>query len=325
MRIWRSVLWSVCLSACGGGSSGSGTTQPPPPPPAPPAPSANITLTLISNNTDQGDAGQLYVHIGDAPLTRATMAGNLNENAPALRYAPGVARATVTLQVPRGKTVTIFAIEFNTNGSRPVVLPTPILTRAPDNFYEFNSWEGDFAATPEPGVAVLTADRDRTVTANFRRQAGIGIRVLGCAHRRYQLTGPGLLTFGPTVADPPPDLTTRNAFTSGVSAGPLQTEHDDHYFFAKQGSTLTVRAHPDILEDRSPARLRSGFMRWEGYGASCGTNINCQLRIPPPDSAALFPPIRMVNGFSLTRLATTNVFGCNCVPGVTDPPCQQLP
>ncbi len=324
MRIRRRVLLISCLAACGGGSSG-GSTQPPTTPPPTPTPPANVTLTLISNNSDQADAGQLYAYVGDAPLTRAAMAGNLNENAPALRYAPGVARATVTLQVPRGKTVTIFAIEFNTNGFTPVIAPTPILTRAPDNFYEFSSWEGDFSATPEPGVALLTADRDRTVTANFRRQAGIGIRVLGCANRKYQLTGPGLLGFGATVPDAPPDLTTRNAFTSGVIASTLQTEHDDSYLYAKQGTTITVRAHPDFKEDRSPAVLRSGFMRWDGYAASCGTNLNCQVQIPPIDSAALQPPLRMENGFSVTTLPSGNVFGCNCVPGRTDPPCQQLP
>lgn len=324
MRTSHTLLLISVLAACGGGSSG-GSTQPPPTPPPPPPPSANVTLTLISNNSDQGDAGQLYAYVGDAAITRATMAGNLNENAPALRYAPGVARATVTLQVPRGKTVTLFAIEFNTNGFTPVIPPTPILTRAPDNFYEFSSWEGDFAATPEAGVAVLTADRDRTVTANFRRQAGMGIRVLGCATRRYQLTGPGLLGFGATVPDPSPDLTTRNAFSSGAIGATLQTEHDDSYVYAKKGTTITLRAHPDVKEDRSPAVLRSGFMRWSGYAAPCGTNLNCQVQIPPIDSVVNLQPLRMENGFSVTTLPSGNVFGCNCVPGRTDPPCQQLP
>lgn len=310
--------------ACGGGSSsGGGTTNPNPPPPPPPA---NVTLTLVSDNPDLADAGQLYAFIGDAAISRATMAANLNENAPALRYAPGVPRATVTLQVPRGKTVTVIAVEFNTNGFQPVVLPNAILTRAPDNYIEFGAWIGDFAATPEPGVAVLTADGNKTVTAVWRRQAGMGFRQLGCANRKLQLNGPGLLTFGPTVADTAPDLTSRSGFTLGSSSGTLQNEHDITFLFAKQGTTITLRAHPDFREDRSPSVLRSGFIRWDGYAATCGTNLNCQVRIPRADSASLVPPLRMTAGFSrTTNSAGTSVFGCNCTPGVSNPPCQMLP
>ncbi|MBL8960596.1 MAG: hypothetical protein JNJ98_12145 [Gemmatimonadetes bacterium] len=326
MQTWRRGLVGIgvwALGACGGGASGGGTTPPPPPPPPPP--SANVTLTLISDNQDQGDAGQLYAFIGDAPITRASMRANLNENAPALRYAPGVARATVTLQVPRGKTVTVIAIESNTNGFTPVVSPTPVRTRAPDDYYEFRSWIGDFASAPEPGVAVLTADRDKTLTATWSRQAGMAFRQLGCTNKKIQLNGPGLLTFGATVPDSAPDLTSRNAFTSGARAGPLQTEHDDTYLYAKQGTTITLRGHPDILEDRAPQRLRSGFMRWDGWAARCGANLVCQVPIPRADSAALVPPIRMISGFSVTTLPSGNVFGCNCIPGQTNPPCQQLP
>ena len=319
----RGAIGIVALLGCGSGSSGGANQPTTPTPPTPP--SANVTLTLISQAGDAtAEAGQLYAYIGDSPITRASMPQFLNENAPALRITPGSSRNTVTLQVPRGKVVTLFAIEFNTNGATPVVLPQAIATQAPNNFVEFQSWVGDFAATPEPGVAVLTADRDKTVTANFVRQRGVAFRQLGCAHKKIQLNGPGLLTFGRTVADTAPDLTSRNAFTSGTSAGTLQTEHDITFLYAKQGTTITLRSLSDLKEDRSPAVLRSGFMRWDGRAAACGTNVLCQIPIPPPESTAV-APIRMINGFSLTTLPSGNVFGCNCVPGSTNPPCQQLP
>ncbi len=320
------VLWGAAgLSSCGGDSAGGTTNPTPTPTPNPnPSPSANVTLTLTSENLDLADAGQLYVYVGDAPLTRAGMAANLNENAPALRYEPGVARKTVTLQVPRGKTVTVFAIEFNTNGLTPVLAPTPILTRAPNNYFEFKAWLGDFAASPEPGVAVLTADRDRSITATWTRQAGVGFRQLGCSNKKLQFQGPGLLTFGPTRPDSAADLTSTNAFTTG-GVPLLQTEADQSFLYAKQGTTLILRGHPNVREDRSPSQLKSGFIRWDGQASRCGTNITCQILIPRADSASLLPPIRMINGYSVTTMNGNPIYGCNCNPNNPNPPCQQLP
>ncbi len=306
------VLAVLALACGGGGSSSSGSTSPPPPPPPPPSP--NISLTLVARSLDPNyDAGQLYAYIGDAALTRANMPGNLNENAPAVRYTPGLSTNTATIQVPRGKTVTIFAVEFNTNGWRSERPPTPILTRPPREFVEFISWSGN-PAQPEPGVAVFQATSDATITANFDRVESLSYRRQGCSEHKFEITGPGLLTFGRTVPDNAPDLSSTNGFSTPTF---LRPESDFTLFWAKQGSTITLRAWPR-REDRAAGI--SGFMNWGGSAAQCGTSFNCQ--VPIPSRANTPGPMVLVSGYAITNGITE---GCNCSKLPGSPPCTQLP
>jgi hypothetical protein len=297
--------------ACGGGSSSGGGNVTPPPPPPPTT--QTVTITVVSRSVDpNADAGQLYAYVGDASITRAGMTANLNENAPTVRLVPGSSRNTATLTVARGKVVTVFAVEFATNGFRGEQPPTPILTAAPREMIEFVGWEGN-PATPEPGVAVIQADADKTLTANFDRVMGLPLRLLGCVDLKVQTTNTaGLLSFGRIIADTAPDLTGTNGF-GGVLGGRLQPEYDYAYIWGKQGSVVTLRTR--VREDRP--QLKSGFIRWDGSAAPCGTNLTCQLPIPVRGNAP--GPMRMTNGYSLTG---GTVYGCGCTPNT---PCQMLP
>jgi hypothetical protein len=239
------------------------------------------------------------------------MPTRLDENAPVLRYQPGVSTRSVTLSVPRGKTVTVFAVEFNTNGFSAYQPPMAVPTRAPAPWVEFVSWTGA-VATPDQGVAVIVADADKTITANFDRVESLLLRRGGCSVLKAQITGPGLLGFGTTVPDPPPDLTSLNAFTA---AGFLQPERDYILIWGKQGSTVTVRSWPE-REDR--ARGFSGFIRWDGSAAPCGTNFNCQVPIPARGNSVA--PMRFISGY----VNNNGLDGCNCPPN-SPLPCTHLP
>lgn len=289
---------------------------PPTTPPPPPPPPQNVTITLVSRNLNpNADAGQLYAYVGDAPITRVSMPAHLNENAAAVRLNPGSTRNTATLSVPRGKTVTVIAVEFATNGWTGIPLGSVTPTSAPRNMVEFIGWEGALA-TPEDGVAVIIADADKTITANFDRVEGLLLRYLGCSAVKPQTTNTvGLLSFGRVIADTMPDLTSRNGFTQ---TGRIEPESDYLYMFGKQKSIITLRAL--FHEDRSPNVLRSGFIRWDGSAALCGTNLNCQLPIPVRGNNPA--AMRLVSGY--VRLQG-GIIGCNCNPLTPNVPCTMLP
>lgn len=321
LRLGLACCAALLNSACGGsGESPSGGTNPPPPPPPPPA---NVSITLASKNLDvNADAGQLYAYVGDAAITRRGMASVLNENSPALRLMPGVSSNSVTLSVPKGKTVTIIAVEFHTNGSNIAVggprTGGPVSNIAPRSEIEWVGWEGN-PSQPEPGVAVISADADKTVTAVFDRVVGLMFRALGCSAIKLQTTNTvGLLSFGGVIADPPPDLTS----TNGISqTGWLQPEIDQAFLYGKQGTIFTLRTL-DIREDRSPGVLRSGFIRWDGSASICGTNLNCQVPLPSKANAGGALAMRLISGYSVTN---GTVYGCNCNPLTPTIPCQMLP
>ncbi len=310
------ALLALVLSGCGGGgSTNGGSTNPPT---QPPTQNQTVTLTFISKNLDvNADAGQLYVHVGDAAITRATMLANgVNENAPTVRYQPGSSQLTTTLTVPKGKTVTIIAVEFSTNGFFSVPSGTPVPKSAPRDMVEFVGWEGN-PAQPEAGVAVVTADADKTVTALFDRVQGLGVRAIGCSDIKLQSTNTaGLLSFGRIISDTLPDLTSTNAFTQ---TGRIQPEFDFSFVYGKQGSLFTLRAR--TREDRSPNVLRSGFIRWDGSASNCGSNLNCQVPVPSKANAPNALAMKMVSGYSFRE----NGYGCNCNPLTPNIPCQMLP
>ncbi len=275
-----------------------------------------MTITVVSRNVDpNADAGQVYAYVGDVALSRSQMAANLDENAPLIRYTPGASERTATLTVPRGKVVTLFAVEFNTNGSAVDQPNTPIPSQAPRNYVEFVSWAGQ-TTNVEAGVITVLADGNRTATASFDRVGAVVFNILGCINFLAQNTHPGLLSFGRVIVDTPPDLTTFNGF-SGVLGGQLSVARDYNLIWGKTGSTITLRAR--ITEDRSPSVLRSGFIRWDGSAALCGTNLTCQIQIPARGNSV--GPMRMVNGYAIRQ----QVEGCNCNPLTPEIPCSMLP
>lgn len=312
----RFIAVSATLVACGGGGDKT-PTDPNPNNPNNPGNPTNVTITVVSRNSDENaDAGQIYAFVGDAGLTRAQMAANLNENAPLIRYTPGSSRVTATLSVPRGKTVTLFAVEFSTNGNAVDQTGNPIPTQAPRSEVEFVAWEGQ-TTNVEAGVITVTADGDRTATATYGRVGGVILNILGCIDYRYQNTHPGLLSFGRVIADTPPDLTTTNGF-GGVLGGRLSVARDYLYIWGKTGSTITLRAR--TREDRSPSVLRSGFIRWDGSATSCGTSLTCQILIPARGNSV--GPVQMINGYAVSG---NNVEGCNCNPLTPQVPCSMRP
>jgi len=306
------TLLSSLAMRCGGGSDGGGPTEPP----DDPNPPANtVTITVVSRNVDAtADAGQVYAYVGDAGLTRAQMPANLNENAPLIRYMPGTTQLTATLNVPRGKVVTLFAVEFDANGSAVDQTGTPIPTQAPRNYIEFVSWNGQ-TANVEAGVVTVLADANKTVTATFDRVPSVVFNIIGCINFKAQNTHPGLLSFGRVVQDTPPD-TSSNGF-SGVLGGQLSVARDYNLFWGKTGSIITLRAR--ITEDRSPSVLRSGFIRWDGSAALCGTSLSCQIALPARSNTV--GPMRMVNGWAVRQ----GVQGCNCNPLTPEIPCTMFP
>lgn len=284
---------AILVAACGGGSSTSG---PGGGNPNPPGPNPNVTITLIARSVDAAaDAGQIYAYVGDEAISRSQMVTLLNENAPTVRYIPGSSSHQATIQVPKGKRVTLFAVEFGTNGFGTDGPNEPNLTRAPRAATEFIGWIGA-PATGEPGVASFVATSDATVAAEYDRMRSLQYTFQGCRDIKIQTTGAGMLGFGPLVADPPPDLTTTNAFTGTSAIGGQETHWG--YVWAKQGTTITVRARN--REDRSPTAQKAGFMRWEGAAASCGGNLNCQLTIPARNLQGTPGPIRQLNSYTLT-------------------------
>jgi hypothetical protein len=268
----------LVVAACGGGSStGNDDDDDSNPPPG----GQTVNLTLISRSLDPaGDAGQIYAYIGDAPITRAQMAANLNENAPALRYQPGQSQYQATIAVPRGKVVTLFAVEFSTGSATIVntaagVRQTPP-TKAPRDAHEFVRWEGATGSN-EPGVAVFTANADMTVTAVYDLMIGYPLAHRGCLLLKVQVNGPGSLTFGPTQPDPAPDLTSTDGFANFINHV-VDTETPLGYVWGKQNATVTLRAWK--REQRTPNLQEAGFMQWAGTGSQCGTNLICQVTIP---------------------------------------------
>jgi hypothetical protein len=276
-----------------------------------------VTITIVSRNLDvNADAGQLYVNVGDAAITRATMAATLNENAPTVRLVPGSSSNTATLTVPRGKVVTIFAVEFSTNGLVGTPPGVPVVARAPRSEVEWVGWEGN-PSQPEDGVAVILADADKTITALFDRVQGLTFRFLGCAAFNVQNTNSrGLLSFGRIIQDTAPNLTSTNGFTQ---ARAIEPEFDVVFMHGKQGSIFTLRAL--VREDRSPNVLRSGFIRWDGSAGACGTNLNCQVPVPSKANAPNALAMRLISGYSIRQ----NVLGCNCNPLTPNIPCTMLP
>lgn len=312
MRTFGTFLLALAVSACGGSSSGPGDGDPPPPPPPPPPP-ANFVVTFVSRSIDpDADAGQLYAYVGDAAISRAQMQTYLNENAPTVRYAPGSALETATLTVPSGKMVTIFAVEFGTNGF--TTTGQPVTTRAPRNATEFVSFTGALA-TPEPGVAVIVADAAKTVTANFDRMEGLPITIRGCNDYKIQTTGPGALTFGPTVPDPAPDLISTNAFTN-LGRIPA-TDSLVGFVWGKQGTMITFRARTRENRALPGGGSNAGFMQWNGVAAQCGSNLICQLPVPVRGNTP--GPLQQQNSWT----ERSGVRGCGCLAGETN--CQILP
>lgn len=310
------VAAALFVAKCGGGSSGDGPTDPGDP--GNPNPPANtVTITVVSRNLDaNADAGQIYAYVGDASLTRAQMAANLNENAPLIRYTPGSTQITATLTVPRGKVVTLFAVEFATINGGAVDQPgNPIPTQAPRNAVEFVAWTGQ-TSNVETGVITVLADANRTATATYDRVGSVAFNILGCIDFKSQTTHPGLLSFNEVLVDTPPDLTTANGF-SGVLGGQLSVARDYNLFWGKTGSTITLRAR--TREDRAPNVLRSGFIRWDGSAALCGTSLVCQIQIPARANAV--GAMRMVNGYAIRQ----GLEGCNCNPLTPNIPCTMLP
>jgi len=300
-RRWIVVVTAALLAGCGGGTGPDDDDNDPYPPDDP----GTVAVTLITRSVDPAaDAGQIYAYVGDVAISRSQMAALLNENAPTVRYVPGSSTQQATIQVPRGKTVTLFAVEFGTNGFGDDAPGEPDLTRAPRTATEFIGWVGA-AATAEPGVASFVANSAITVTAEYDRMRSLEISYLGCRDIKVQTTGVGMLGFGPLVPDPAPDLTSTNAFT-GISDIGTAVSHW-MMVWAKQGTTITVRARQ--REDRTPGVERAAFMRWEGEAVSCGTNLNCQLPITSRNFQGTPAPIRQMNSYSLTNGGTK---GCGC-------------
>jgi hypothetical protein len=306
------ILIEAAALACGGGGGGTTTAPPTNPPTNPPPPtSQTVTLTLTVRSVDPtATAGLVYVYAGDATETRQRMPAVLNENAPALIPIPGQPSRTVTIQVPKGKFVTLFATELGRADGYLKLPNTPFSKVPPADATEFVGWVGATLATPEPGVATLKMDTDMTLVAEYDRMRGILVQFLGCPLLKYSWAGQPYMGFGTTYPN------------SGVSQlTPILTagSNTDFVFaWGKQGTNYTFSAQ--VRDKRTFNSAATGFMVWEN-APGCGALLDCIQPIPGRLGAQ--PTILMKNSYTLEPSSTTGT-GCGQCDSQTPQGCSDF-
>jgi hypothetical protein len=286
------------LLACSSGATG--------PDPDPDGDPTTVTLTITVKAMEAGYIpGVVYAHIGDGVESRIRMPLLFGEN-DAVAKPFGERERTVTLSVPRGKTVTLFAAEFGHYGVNARVGGTgPLSKEPPADATEFTAWSGATGRliTAEEGVASIVMNSDANVTAEFRKLAGFTVDALGCADIRYTWVEPPYLGYG---------ITQEQGGTIGSQThGPTPVEDDWFFVYGPQGSHFTFTAQK--AESRNPSNQTTGFMNWAGGAgstSSCGIALTCNVPMPPRGT----DPVKLTVRNSWILAATPNGAGCGaCV------------
>jgi len=295
------VLCSVLtlgLSGCGGGSStgpnnnggnnGSGT----------------YALTITVKALDAGYIpGIVYTYIGDNIETRSDMPQLLDENNATVKPF-GQNQKTITLNVPAGKYVTLFAVEFGRasfNGSSNGVvsrLPLPSET-------EFTGWSGATGrlVSAEAGVASIRMDANAAVTAEFRKLEGVMVQFEGCMQMDIGFTTPPYLGFGTTQGE--------TVTPTGAYYGLNSETADWTYAYGKQGTSFKF-----VAEQFTPppaGTVKTAFLSWQGNAATanCG-GYTCDVIVPPVGVSAA--TLISKNSWLAITLGAAPTIGCGtCV------------
>lgn len=224
-------------------------------------PADSHTLTLTLESVLGGRAGmEVYVVVDDVGYTR-TAAPLFDSRA--TRYVSDSDPSSFEQEIPTGAVVTLVAIEFRG------VTSTTVLEDDPEAF-EFASFEGDFDDTPEDGVATVTMDGDKSISAVFDTMPRF---VIHRADENNTELGGGCFDFTLVAA---PLLGLPNVVDISGMTKDLCTELSG---FVKTGTRLTLAAVDDNGCDQATGECTEQFQRWEGSAASCGTDRTCTLVI----------------------------------------------
>jgi len=202
---------------------------------------------------------EVYVVVDDVPFTRLT--APLFDDDKSTRYLSDLDPGAVEQDIPRGSTVTLIAVEFRG------VTSTSILDEEP-SAVEFVGFEGDFDDTPEAGVATVTMNRDKSVTAVYRRMPRFVIR----RHNENNAERSGGCFDFTLVAAP-------LLSTPGIAdiSGMTEVLCAELSGFVKTGTRLTFTAVDDSGCDPDTGVCTEQFHRWEGSAESCGSERTCVI------------------------------------------------
>ena len=150
-----------------------------------------VVLTIHGQVGTERDMTVRYV-IGNGPTTRAAAAAIL----PAPFGCFSDIDPVCTIDVPVGKTITLFAIEGegyvagDAGNGRPVPPPDPLR-------HEFVTWVGDCETSAVLGDCVLhvTADRQYNIRAEFAQMKSVVFRMVGAGALAYSFTARDRLAF----------------------------------------------------------------------------------------------------------------------------------
>jgi len=295
---------TLLLAACSGSAAGPGDDHDPDGDPN------TVTLQVTATNVDPGAAhGQVYAWVGDAPIRREQMPEFFGEDLPAID-ASGAATRNAFLSVPRGKVVTLIAVELAGPGISSVE-DGSVEFSPPPSASEFTGWSGPHTGrltTTEPGVAVITMDGDASVTADFRGHVAVSIEATGCTDLTYQVNAPPRLGFGPPRLE-------ETIIGRIANRPPATTPERLLLLHGRQGTRFTFST--PRVERRTGSTIAAGFIRWDvrGMPATCGGAQVCSLRAP--SHADDRPVMRMQNSWLEDHFTAAGVRCGSCSSSVS--------
>jgi hypothetical protein len=261
------LLLAALLIAPGCGSSTA------PKDPGTPADTTSTVLLTVTTEADSGYIpGPVFIYVGTASvptIPRSRMGDYIDENAPIVNPF-GEHTATSQVRVPKGKQITLFAVEVGrsgANGRAPATKFGPPLKKTPDpTATEFSTWEAVGSvltndAQPEEGSVTMTLQQDRHLIAHFKPYHGVVLRYIGCATFHYEWNGPAYPSFGPGIP---------NQGVSPSYNSLSQDEQDYIFVYARKGTTVTFK--PEQVDGRDPQgkAAQTGWYEWGGDAAGCG-------------------------------------------------------
>ena len=295
---------SVAIVSCSGGDKSS--TDPGPTPGGGGSNSTNVTLTLTTKSLDAGFIpGVIYAYTADAgEVQRSRMPALLDENNAYVKPFAQTSR-TVTLLVPKGKTVTLFAAEFGVYNSNAKQAGQPLSKVPMPDGTEFTGWSGASGrlVAGERGVTYIKMDSDADVTAEFRKLEGFTVQYQGCPLVDVGAAAPPPLGFGITQSQSYAPIGAYHA----VSA----SDEDWFYLYGRQGTVYTLVAKQ--RDTRTASVSTAGHLNWAGaVTGSCGGALTCTVTVPATGSAAILVNSRN----SWITFSATNALGCgDCAAG----------
>ncbi|MCB9867793.1 MAG: hypothetical protein H6816_14295 [Phycisphaerales bacterium] len=278
----------ILLAGCTASSSGPSPSPSPTPTPNPSADTYRLNVILRTGNGDRLGM-EVFAFYGDVVYTRAN-APYFDNAVAQQRFVSSEDPETFMADVPKGKTVTLVAVEFKGD------LPSALSGNGNyDNPYavEFLNWEGDYDSRPESGVASVAMNGEKTVTAVFAAMPQVLIR-------KYDSNNPqfngGCFDIKIEAAEHLgiPGSGDLSGETPDVCCCPLSD--GSHLFLAghvKSGTQITLTATDSnscTVDDAHPDGIcYENFDHWEGSAALCGSARECTIPVTvDSDSTAVW-------------------------------------